>query len=128
LVGRGGMGEVYRAGDLKLAQPVALKFLPQSVEQDPERLARLLDEVKIARAIAHPNVCRVYDVDEIDGHHFVSMEYIDDENLSTLIRRIGRLPRDKAMELGMQICHGLAAVHAQGILHRDLKPANLMID
>jgi serine/threonine protein kinase len=128
LLGRGGMGEVYRADDLKLAQPVALKFLPQSVEQEPERLARLLDEVKIARAIAHPNVCRVYDVDEVDGHHFLSMEYIDGENLSTLLRRVGRVPREKAMELGMQICHGLAAVHAQGILHRDLKPANLMID
>jgi serine/threonine protein kinase len=128
LVGRGGMGEVYRADDLKLSQPVALKFLPQSVEEEPERLARLLDEVKIARAIAHPNVCRVYDVDDVDGHHFLSMEYIDGENLSTLLRRIGRVPRDKAMELGMQICHGLAAVHAQGILHRDLKPANLMID
>jgi serine/threonine protein kinase len=128
LLGRGGMGEVYRADDLKLAQPVALKFLPQSVEQEPERLARLLDEVKIARAIAHPNVCRVYDIDEVDGHHFLSMEYIDGENLSTLLRRVGRVPRDKAMELGIQICHGLAAVHAQGILHRDLKPANLMID
>jgi serine/threonine protein kinase len=128
LLGRGGMGEVYRADDLKLSQPVALKFLPQSVEQEPDRLARLLDEVKIARAIGHPNVCRVYDVDEVDGHHFLSMEYIDGENLSTLLRRIGRVPRDKAMELGMQICHGLAAVHAQGILHRDLKPANLMID
>ena len=128
LVGRGGMGEVYRADDLKLSQPVALKFLPQSVEQEPERLARLLDEVKIARAIGHPNVCRVYDVDDVDGHHFLSMEYIDGENLSTLLRRIGRVPRDKAIELGMQICHGLAAVHAQGILHRDLKPANLMID
>jgi serine/threonine protein kinase len=128
LLGRGGMGEVYRADDLKLGQPVALKFLPQSVEQDPDRLARLLDEVKIARAIAHPNVCRVYDVDELDGNHFLSMEYIDGENLTTLLRRIGRVPRDKAMELGVQICHGLAAVHAQGILHRDLKPANLMID
>jgi serine/threonine-protein kinase len=128
LLGRGGMGEVYRADDLKLGQPVALKFLPESVERDPDRLARLLDEVKIARSIAHPNVCRVYDVGEVDGHHFLSMEYIDGENLTTLLRRIGRVPSDKAMELGMQICHGLASVHAQGILHRDLKPANLMID
>ncbi|ACY16072.1 protein kinase domain-containing protein [Haliangium ochraceum] len=128
LLGRGGMGEVYRAEDLKLEQPVALKFLPISVERDPDRLARFLEEVKIARAIAHPNICRVYDVGESESQHFLSMEYIEGENLTTLLRRIGRLPRAKAMELGQQICHGLAAVHAQGVLHRDLKPANLMID
>jgi len=122
------MGEVYRADDLKLGQAVALKFLPVEVEQDAERLGRFLDEVRIARQISHPNVCRVYDVGEVDGHHFLSMEFVDGEDLASLLRRIGRLPRDKAIQIARQMCAGLAAAHEQGILHRDLKPSNVMID
>ncbi len=128
LLGRGGMGEVYRADDLKLGQAVALKFLPASVERDQGRLQRFLNEVKIARQISHPNVCRVYDVGEVDGHHYLSMEYVDGEDLASLLRRIGRLPKDKAVQISRQLCVGLAAAHEQGILHRDLKPANVMID
>ena len=128
LLGRGGMGEVYRADDLKLGQAVALKFLPAVVEHDGERLQRFLNEVKIARQISHPNVCRVYDVGEVDGHHYLSMEYVDGEDLASLLRRIGRLPTDKAVQISRQLCMGLAAAHEQGILHRDLKPANVMID
>jgi len=128
LLGRGGMGEVYRADDLKLGQAVALKFLPASVEKDGNRLQRFLNEVKIARQISHPNVCRVYDVGEVDGHHYLSMEYVDGEDLASLLRRIGRLPKDKAVQISREICLGLAAAHELGILHRDLKPANVMID
>ena len=128
LVGRGGMGEVYRADDIKLGQPVALKFLPKELERDEARLARLLAEVRIARQISHPSVCRVYDVGEADGHHFLSMEFVDGEDLASLLRRIGRLPQDKAVQIARQICAGLAAAHDQGVLHRDLKPANIMID
>jgi hypothetical protein len=122
------MGEVYRADDLKLGQTVALKFLPGDVQHDAERLARLLGEVRIARQISHPNVCRVYDIGEVDGHHFLSMEYVDGEDLASLLRRIGRLPRDKAVQIARELCAGLAAAHEQGVLHRDLKPANIMID
>ena len=122
------MGEVYRADDIKLGQVVALKFLPAEVEQDAARLSRFLDEVRIARQISHPNVCRVYDVAEVDGHHFLSMEFVDGEDLASLLRRIGRLPRDKAIQIARQLCAGLAAAHEQGILHRDLKPSNVMID
>src|SRR5437867_3631051 len=128
LLGKGGMGEVYRADDLKLGQAVALKFLPENVEKDPIRLSRFLNEVKIARQISHPSVCRVYDVGEMDGHHFLSMEYVDGEDLASLLRRIGRLPKDKAVQIARQLCAGLSAAHEQGILHRDLKPANIMID
>ncbi|HET6372770.1 MAG TPA: serine/threonine-protein kinase, partial [Candidatus Polarisedimenticolia bacterium] len=128
LLGRGGMGEVFRADDLKLARPVALKFLPGELERDPYRLGRLLDEVRIALRVSHPNVCRVHDVGEIDGAHFISMEYVDGENLDSLLRRIGRLPQDKAIQAARQLCAGLAAAHDQGILHRDLKPANVMLD
>src|SRR5262245_32078452 len=128
LLGKGGMGEVYKAEDLKLKQTVALKFLPSAVALDGGMLARFHNEVRIARQVAHPNVCRVYDIGEVEGLHFLSMEFIDGEDLSSLLRRIGRLPGDKAVELARQMCAGLAAAHEAGVLHRDLKPANVMID
>ncbi len=128
LAGRGGMGEVYRAEDLRLEQVVALKFLPQAASLDPELRARLLEEVRLARAVTHPAVCRVHDVGEAEGQLFLSMEFIDGEDLAALQRRIGRLPDDKALEIARALCAGLAAAHARGILHRDLKPANVMLD
>lgn len=128
LLGRGGMGEVYRADDLKLEQPVALKFLPAGLEEDADRLERLFGEVRMARQVSHPAVCRVWDIGEAEGHHFLSMEFVDGENLSSLLRRIGRLPADKALDIAKQVCGGLAAAHEKGVLHRDLKPANVMLD
>ncbi len=128
LLGRGGMGEVYRADDLKLKQPVALKFLPEKLSADGPALARFYREVSVARQISHRHVCRVYDVGEHEGQHFISMEYVRGEELSSLLKRIGRLPQDKAVEVARQLCAGLAAVHERGVLHRDLKPANVMVD
>ncbi|HTQ55497.1 MAG TPA: serine/threonine-protein kinase [Bryobacteraceae bacterium] len=128
LLGKGGMGEVYRANDLTLDQPVALKFLPESMASDPGMLARFHNEVRIARQVSHPNVCRVYDLGEVDGQPYLSMEYIDGEDLGSLLRRIGRLPSDKALEFARRICAGLAAAHDKGVLHRDFKPSNIMID
>ena len=128
LLGKGGMGEVYRADDLTLDQPVALKFLPEKVAADPARLERFYTEVRVARQVSHPNVCRIYDIGQEAGQHFISMEYIDGEDLSSLLRRIGRLPSDKALEIARQMCAGLAAAHEKGVLHRDFKPANVMLD
>src|SRR5205085_12641632 len=128
LLGRGGMGEVYQAEDLKLEQPVALKFLPPTLAADGAALARLHREVRVARQISHRNVCRVYDIGEAEGQHFLSMEYVRGEELSSLLRRIGRLPADKAVEVARQLCAGLSAAHEAGVLHRDLKPANVMLD
>jgi Protein kinase domain len=128
LLGRGGMGEVYRADDLRLGQQVALKFLPLDLSRDPVRLAQFHNEVRTARQVSHANVCRVYDVGEFDGQLFITMEYVDGEDLSILLRRIGRLPEDKGLEIARQICAGLAAAHERGVLHRDLKPANIMLD
>jgi serine/threonine-protein kinase len=128
LLGRGGMGEVYRAEDLTLEQPVALKFLPETLSADDAALTRLLREVRIARQISHRNVCRVYDISEHEGAHFLSMEFVRGEELSSVLKRFGRLPPDKATEIARQICAGLAAAHEAGVLHRDLKPANVMID
>jgi serine/threonine protein kinase len=127
-LGKGGMGEVFRADDLILGQPVALKFLPESAKSNVNLLTRFYDEVRIARQISHRNVCRVYDIGEVDGQPYLSMEYIDGEDLGSLLRRIGRLPADKATEFARKLCAGVAAAHAQGVLHRDLKPANIMID
>lgn len=128
LIGRGGMGEVYRAEDLKLDQDVALKFLPEKLVQDGAALARFHREVRIAREISHPNVCRVFDIGEANGVPFISMEYVDGEDLSTLLRRIGRLPQDKAVEIARQLCAGIAVAHDHAVLHRDLKPSNVMLD
>ena len=127
LLGRGGMGEVFRADDLSLGQPVALKFLPEAMT-DEDTLERFRNEVRIARRISHPNVCRVYDIGQADNQVFLSMEYVDGEDLASLLRRIGRLPSDKAIEIARKICAGLAAAHDKGVLHRDLKPANIMLD
>src|SRR5690349_17161353 len=127
LLGQGGMGEVYRAFDLILNQAVALKFLA-GAKMSEAALARFRNEVRVARQVSHPNVCRVYDIGMVEGLHFISMEYLDGEDLDSLIRRIGRLPQDKAIEFARKICAGLSAAHERGVLHRDLKPANIMID
>jgi predicted Ser/Thr protein kinase len=128
LLGRGGMGEVYRATDLTLAQPVALKFLPESGPEFQRTLERFHNEVRVARQVSHPNVCRVYDLGEVDGVPYISMEYVDGEDLESLLHRIGRLPADKAIEIARKICAGVAAAHDKGVIHRDLKPANIMLD
>jgi class 3 adenylate cyclase len=127
-LGKGGMGEVYSAEDLKLGQTVALKFLPKSLAQNAEALTRFTREVRLARQVSHPNVCRVFDIGEADGQTFLTMELVDGEDLASLIRRIGRVPPDKALEIARHVCAGLAAAHEHGIIHRDLKPANIMLD
>ncbi len=126
-LGRGGMGVVYRAIDLRLNQPVALKFLT-GASTTPALVERFRNEVRLARQVTHPSVCRVYDLGEAGDQIFLSMEYIDGEDLASLLRRIGRLPEDKAIEISRRLCAGLAAAHDKGVLHRDLKPANVMLD
>ncbi len=123
LIGHGGMGEVYRADDLKLGQTVALKFLSRHGDAQ-----RLHEEVRIGRQISHPNVCRLYDIAEVDGHLFITMEFVDGEDLASLLRRVGRLSSEKALAVSRDICAGVAAAHEKGVIHRDLKPANVMID
>jgi hypothetical protein len=128
LLGRGGMGEVYRADDLKLGQPVALKFLPPALAEDSVRRERFFAEVRITRQLSHPNICRVYDIAEVNGRHFLSMEFIDGEDLASLMKRIGHLSNEKALDIARQLVAGLTVAHERGVLHRDLKPANIMLD
>lgn len=122
------MGEVYRADDLRLGQAVALKLMSEAVARGHERLQRFTDEVRLARSIVHPNVCRVYDIGHAEGWYYLSMEYVDGETLASLLRRIGQLPMPKALEMARQLCAGVAAAHERGVLHRDLKPSNIMVD
>jgi serine/threonine protein kinase len=119
------MGDVWRADDLMLETPVALKLIQGSGE---ESRLRILNEVRLARQITDPAVCRVFDVGEADGRVFFSMELVPGEDLAALLRRVGRLPSERVIEIAHQLCAGLAAAHAQGVLHRDLKPANVLID
>ena len=124
LLGRGGMGEVYRADDLQLGQTVALKFLTLG----PDHAEIFIDELRIGRRLAHPNICRIYDVGGLSGRMFLTLQFVDGEDLATLLRRIGRLPVEKAVSVVRDLCSGLAAAHSAGIIHRDLKPSNVMID
>ena len=103
------MGEVYRADDLKLGQAVALKFLPKALSEDPVRRERFFAEVRITRQVSHPNICRVYDIAEFEGQHFLSMEFIDGEDLASLIRRIGHLTNEKTLDIARQIQAGTAS-------------------
>ena len=124
-IGRGGMGDVWRADDLVLSTPVALKFI---TSKGPEARARILNEVRLARRITHPAVCRVFDFGEADDKVFFSMELVSGEDLATVLKRVGRLPSEKVIDIARQLCGGLSAAHTQRVLHRDLKPANVLID
>ena len=128
LLGRGGMGEVYRAEDLRLNHAVALKYLPETLASRAGALDRLYAEVRLGRQISHPNVCRLYDILEVAGHHFIAMEYVDGEDLASLLRRVGKLPAAKVVQIARDLFAGLAAVHEHGVIHRDIKPANVMLD
>ena len=125
-LGRGGMGVVYLAEDLKLGRQVALKVLPPQFEMDGERLRRLQREARLAAGLNHPNVVTVYEIGVWQGRPFIAAEFVEGETLADCIAR-GRLPEAQAASIGMQILAALAAAHNAGIVHRDLKPANIMV-
>jgi predicted Ser/Thr protein kinase len=124
-LGAGGMGEVYRVNDTVLGVEVALKLLRAT---NPASRDRLINEVRLAREVSHPAVCRVYDVASAGDELFFTMELVTGEDLALLLRRIGRLSPEKVVDIARQLCGGLAAAHARGVLHRDLKPSNVLID
>ncbi len=124
-LGTGGVREVWRADDLVLEVPVALRLVHATVEAGRHRI---LEEVRLARRITHPAVCRVFDVGETEHGIYYSMELVEGESLATLLRRVGRFPFERVIEIGYQLCEGLAIAHAQGVLHRDLTPDNILVD
>jgi serine/threonine-protein kinase len=124
-IGAGGMGHVWRADDLVLDTAVALKLIYSTTGEGRQRI---LNEVRLARQITHPAICRVFDIGEAEGLIFYSMELVEGEDLAALLRRVGRLPSEKVSDIGHQLCAALSAAHERGVLHRDLKPANVLID
>jgi eukaryotic-like serine/threonine-protein kinase len=128
VLGSGGMGVVYKARDRQLDELVAVKMLRPELWGNAEHVERLKDELKLARKITHPNVLRTFDLDEADGIPFISMEYVRGVTLRYLLDHTGRLPYSAALHLARQLCRGLAAAHAVGVLHRDIKPENLILE
>jgi tetratricopeptide (TPR) repeat protein/predicted Ser/Thr protein kinase len=124
-LGRGGMGDVWRADDLMLETPVALKLIRSTSQAARERL---LQEVRLARRVTHPSVVRVFDVGEADDEVFFSMEFVEGQDLASVLRHAGRLAPGRVVEVARQLCAGLHAAHTEGVLHRDLKPANILVD
>jgi eukaryotic-like serine/threonine-protein kinase len=125
-IGKGGMGEVYRARDSNLKRDVALKVLPESFSRDTERVSRFRREAEVLASLNHPNIAAIYDMAHFDGTPLLVMELVEGETLADRIAR-GPLSLDEALELGKQIAEALKAAHEKGIIHRDLKPANIMV-
>ena len=126
LIGKGGMGEVYRARDTKLNRDVALKILPDAFASDPDRLARFTREAQTLASLNHPNIAAIYGIEESHGVHALVMELVEGEDLSLRIAR-GAIPLDEVLPIAKQIAEALEAAHEQGIIHRDLKPANIKV-
>ena len=127
-LGSGGMGAVYVVHDRELERDVALKFLREDIADSPVALERFRREVALASRVTHRNVRRVYDIGEAQGARFVTMQFVEGEDLATRLRHEGRLPVDELVPCFRQICEGLAAAHAEGVVHRDLKPQNVLLD
>jgi len=126
ILGRGGMGVVYLADDTRLKRPVALKFLPPGLALDEDIRKRFIIEAQAAAALSHPNICTIYEVDDQAEKAFISMEYIEGENLREKAGK-GPLPFDHVLDIALQICAGLGEAHKRGIVHRDIKSANIML-
>ncbi|MBD3415036.1 MAG: protein kinase [Candidatus Aminicenantes bacterium] len=125
-IGEGGMGQVYKAKDTRLDRMVALKFLPPDLTKDPEAKKRFLQEARAAAALDHPHICTIYEVDEAEGQTFISMSYIQGQNLKDKLKE-GPLDINRAKDIALQVAEGLRQAHEKGIIHRDIKPANIML-
>ena len=126
-LGEGGMGAVFKAHDAEVDRTVALKVIRQELADSDDILRRFRQELVLARQITHRNVVRIYDLGVADGIRFISMEYIDGQELADILKQRGKLPPQEAGQIILQVCYGLAVAHAEGVVHRDLKPQNVMI-
>jgi tetratricopeptide (TPR) repeat protein/tRNA A-37 threonylcarbamoyl transferase component Bud32 len=127
-LGRGGMGRVYKAQDTEIKEKIALKLIKPEISSDKKTIERFQNELKLARKISHRNVCRMHHLEKSEGNSFITMEYVDGENLKGMIRMMGQLSSGKAISIAKQVCEGLSEAHRIGVVHRDLKPSNIMID
>ncbi|MFC2142249.1 protein kinase [Acidobacteriota bacterium] len=127
-LGKGGMGKVYRVEDKKIGLEIALKFIKPEIASDTKTLDRFSNELKTARMISHRNVCRMFDLGEDKGTHYITMEYVSGEDLKSFLRRSRHISIKTTIEITKQICEGLTEAHRLGVVHRDLKPSNIMID
>jgi serine/threonine protein kinase len=127
-LGRGGMGKVYKAQDTEIKEKIALKLIKPEISSDKKTIERFQNELKLARKISHRNVCRMHDLGKSEGNYFITMEYVDGENLKGMIRMMGQLSSGKTISIAKQVCEGLSEAHRIGVVHRDLKPSNIMID
>jgi len=127
-LGSGGMGKVYKVIDKEVKEKIAIKVLKPEISFDERIIERFRNELKLARKISHPNVCRMYDLLKEKGLYFITMEYVSGEDLKSTIARVGQLSVGKALAIAEQICKGLAEAHKLGVVHRDLKPQNVIID
>jgi eukaryotic-like serine/threonine-protein kinase len=128
LLGMGGMGAVYKARDMEVERVVGLKVIRPDLAGNPAILARFKQELVLARQVTHKNIIRIYDLNEADGVKFITMEFIEGEDLRSILTRQGKLPPEEAVGIVLQVCAGLQAAHAEGVIHRDLKPSNIMRD
>src|SRR5258707_10600293 len=128
MLGIGGMGAVYKAYDRDIDRVIALKCIRPELASDPEISQRFTQELLLARQIAHKNVIRIFDVRESGGLKFITMEYVEGQDLSSLVESKGKLTIAESVAIVMQICSGLACAHAEGVVHRDLKPSNIMVE
>src|SRR5262249_34994316 len=126
LLGKGGMGEVYRARDTKLKRDVAIKTLPDEFSHDADRVARFQREAEVLASLNHPNIAAIYDLQEVAGSRFLVLELIEGETIAERIAH-GPIPINEALDLAKHICEALEAAHEKGIIHRDLKPANVKV-
>ena len=124
-IGRGGMGVVFFARDLRLDRDVAVKALPELLARHPERLARFQREARLLASLNHPNIAAIYGLEEIDGRCYLVLEYVDGETLEEVLRRRGALPIEDALQIALQIARAVEAAHEKAVIHRDLKPANI---
>jgi len=127
-LGTGGMGKVYRVEDTKVKEEVALKLIKPEIASDKKTLERFSNELKIARKITHKNVGKMFDINEEEGTHYITMEYVSGQDLKGLIRQSGKLGIETSLSIAKQACEGLSEAHKTGVIHRDLKPSNIMID
>jgi serine/threonine protein kinase/tetratricopeptide (TPR) repeat protein len=127
-LGHGGMGRVYKAFDAKIKEKIALKLIKPEIASDRETLERFGNELRLARKVAQRNICKLYDLGEAEGAHFITMEYVRGEDLKSVIQMTGSLNMGTVLSIGKQVCDGLSEAHGLGIIHRDLKPQNIMID